>query len=67
MFPDYKQYKNPEQLALETMIKKQEWIDISFISPPDGLHTYPWCYHKKRFPTSAYDFHALSVHFTGNF
>ncbi|KAI8895690.1 hypothetical protein BC833DRAFT_659912 [Globomyces pollinis-pini] len=58
MFSQYRFKPNPEQTALEDMVQVPQWKNMSFISPPDGIHTYPDCYEE-------YDKNPISIHFPG--
>ena len=54
-FDDYKSIRDPEQHALEDMIKEEKWFNISEISSHSLIHTYPQCYNGS----------TISVHFPG--
>ena len=55
-FALFKDEFNPEQEALEQLIKLDSWKNVSYIAPPDGIHTYGEC-------QSTYDFNVTSVHY----
>jgi hypothetical protein len=56
-FNSYKHRKNPEQSALEGMMKNQRWSSIAHVSSHLDMHTYPKCYNGS----------TLSLHFPGNY
>lgn len=57
-FDSFKSNPNPEQEALEGMIKNPQWANISSISSHSKFHTYPHCYDGDSSD-------AISVHFPG--
>ncbi|KAJ3259551.1 hypothetical protein HK103_002104 [Boothiomyces macroporosus] len=56
-FAEFKGNWNPEQEALEGLVKKEPWQSAAYVVPQDGIHTYLGCLH--------YDPNPISVHFPG--
>lgn len=54
-FSRYKKRQNPEQAALEDMIKAEKWSNVSEIASHLNIHTYPKCYNGT----------SISLHFPG--
>ena len=57
-FDRFKKNYNPDQDALEALVKEPEWKDLVHSAAPDGIHTYSSC-------QKSYDFNATSVHYPG--
>ncbi|KAJ2998491.1 hypothetical protein HDV02_004499 [Globomyces sp. JEL0801] len=57
-YDSYRLKPNPEQTALEDMMKDHTWRNMTYVTPPDGIHTYSDCYE-------AYDKEVISLHFPG--